>query len=124
MSRSSTESEYRALAVVTCEVIWVLKLMADLRLNCKVPVNVYCDNRSAVLLSLNPVFHERTKHIEIDIHVVRDKVSEGVISVIEVDTLDQTADILTKPLGVSRHNILCEKLTLVDAFEVQAEGRC
>ncbi|KAI3792123.1 hypothetical protein L2E82_05993 [Cichorium intybus] len=58
--------------------------MKDLGLKYKVPVNLYCDNQSAILLSLNPVLHERTKHIEIDVHLVRDKVSEGVIKVVKM----------------------------------------
>ncbi|KAI3753423.1 hypothetical protein L2E82_25475 [Cichorium intybus] len=124
VSRSSTESEYRALATVTCEVLWLLKLMKDLGLKYKVPVNLYCDNQSAILLSLNPVLHERTKHIEIDVHLVRDKVSEGVIKVVKVNSLEQIADIFTKPLGVSQHNVLSEKLGLYNAFPVQIEGGC
>lgn len=86
VSRSSTESEYRALATVTCEVLWLLKLLKDLGIEYKVPISLYCDNQSSILLSLNPVLHERTKHIEIDIHLVRDKVSEGVIKVVKVNT--------------------------------------
>ncbi|KAI3781572.1 hypothetical protein L2E82_11589 [Cichorium intybus] len=124
VSRSSTESEYRALATVTCEILWVLKLMRDLDLKYKVPVSLFCDNQSAILLSLNPVLHERTKHIEIDIHLVRDKVSEGVIKVVKVDSLQQVADIFTKPLGVTQHNFLSKKLGLYDAFPAQFEGRC
>ncbi|KAI3521421.1 hypothetical protein L1887_10887 [Cichorium endivia] len=124
ISRSSTESEYRALATVTCEVLWLLKLMRDLGLKYKVPVSLYCDNQSAILLSLNPVLHERTKHIEIDVHLVRDKVSEGVIKVVKVNSLEQIADVFTKPLGVSQHNVLSEKLGLYNAFPVQIEGGC
>ncbi|KAL4569586.1 hypothetical protein LXL04_025227 [Taraxacum kok-saghyz] len=104
VSRSSTESEYRALAVVTnCEVIWVLKLLKDMRIPCKPPVNVFVDNNSAIDLSLNPVFHERTKHIEVDVHFVRDKVMDGVIEVSKIDTMEQLADIFTKSLGSKQH---------------------
>ncbi|KAI3788114.1 hypothetical protein L2E82_00783 [Cichorium intybus] len=124
VSRSSTESEYRALATVTCEVLWLLKLLKDLGLNYKVPISLYCDNQSAILLSLNPVLHERTKHIEIDVHLVRDKVSEGVIKVVKVNSSEQIADILTKPLGVNQHNVLSEKLGLYNAFPAQIEGGC
>lgn len=124
VSRSSTESEYRALATVTCEVLWLLKLMQDLGLKYKVPVSIFCDNQSAILLSLNPVLHERTKHIEIDVHLVRDKVSEGVVKVVKVDSSEQIADILTKPLGVTQHNVLSEKLCLYNAFPAQVEGGC
>ncbi|KAI3520152.1 hypothetical protein L1887_09385 [Cichorium endivia] len=118
VSRSSTESEYRALATVTCEVIWVLKLMQDLKVKYDLPVSIFCDNRSAILLSSNPVLHERTKHIEIDIHLVRDKVAEGVVKIVKVVSLQQVADIFTKPLGVSQHNLLSNKLGLYNVFQV------
>ena len=117
VSRSSTESEYRALAVVTCEVIWVLKLLKDLRIPCKPPVNVFVDNNSAIELSLNPVFHERTKHIEVDVHFVRDKVMDGVIEVSKIDTMEQLADIFTKSLGSKQHGYLSKGLKLVDPFQ-------
>lgn len=122
VSRSSTESEYRALAVVTCEVLWIVKLLIDLHVKCEFPVGLYCDNNSAIQLTLNPVFHERTKHIEIDVHFVRDKVMEGVVRVEKVGTNDQTADIFTKPLKGSRHNFLCSKLKLFDPFKNKIEG--
>ncbi|XP_023771562.1 uncharacterized mitochondrial protein AtMg00810-like [Lactuca sativa] len=64
VSRSSTESEYRALGFVACEIIWILKLLFDFGINGLTPVNVFCDNESAVKLALNPVFHEKTKHFE------------------------------------------------------------
>lgn len=118
VSRSSTEAEYLALATVTCDVLWVLKLMKDLRLRYHVPVHIFCDNRSAILLSVNPVLHERTKHLEIDVHLIIDKVAEGVVKVIKVDTSQQVADILTKSLSVKQHLFLCDKLGLYDPFQV------
>ena len=83
ISKSSTKSEYRALAVVTCEIIWVAKLLQDLNVKCDPPKSVLVDNKSAIQLSLNSVFHENIKHIEIDVHFVRDKVIDGVIKVMD-----------------------------------------
>ena len=72
--RSSSEAEYRALASTTCELQWLLYLLEDLHAEHTQPVLLFCDNQSASQIALNPVFHERMKHIEIDYHVVREKV--------------------------------------------------
>lgn len=81
VSRSSTESEYRALGSIACEIIWVLKLLFDLGIKSLIPVKVFCDNESAIKLALNPVFHEKTKHFEIDLHFIREKIANGVLEV-------------------------------------------
>ncbi|GJV27896.1 ribonuclease H-like domain-containing protein [Tanacetum coccineum] len=71
LSKSSTKAEYRALASVTIEVIWILKILKDLNIENILPVTLYCDSNSAIKIAANPVFHERTKHLEIDLHFVR-----------------------------------------------------
>ncbi|XP_071706736.1 secreted RxLR effector protein 161-like [Rutidosis leptorrhynchoides] len=73
VSRSPTESEYRSLAATTCEIMWVLKLLADFGIQDLLHVQLYCDNKSAILLTANPVLHEKSKHFEIDVHIVREK---------------------------------------------------
>lgn len=66
MARSSTEAEYRAMALTICEVIWLKSLLTDFGISQDAPIKLYCDNQSAIHISKNPTFHERTKHIEID----------------------------------------------------------
>ena len=66
VSRSSTEAKYRAMAATTCEIMWLLSLLKDLNVKNQLTVNLCCDNMSAMHLISNPVFHERSKHIEID----------------------------------------------------------
>jgi hypothetical protein len=119
VSRSSAESEYRALASVTCEIIWVLSILSCLNVKDLIPVSVFCDNSSAIQIATNPVFHEKTKHIEIDIHFIREKISAGLIKVVKVESAEQTVDILTKSLGVVQHDYLCSKLKMVDIFQSQ-----
>jgi len=71
---------------------WLLYLMKDLRIQCtKMPV-IYCDNLSAIHIAANPVFHERTKHLEIDYHIVRENVQAGVLKLLPVSSKDQVAD--------------------------------
>ncbi|GJW74648.1 ribonuclease H-like domain-containing protein [Tanacetum coccineum] len=71
LSKSSTEAAYRALTSVTSEVIWIFKILKDLQIENLLRVSLHCDNNSAIKIAANPVFHERTKHLEIDLHFVR-----------------------------------------------------
>ncbi|GJS12476.1 ribonuclease H-like domain-containing protein [Tanacetum coccineum] len=84
LSKSSTESEYRALALVTSEVIWILKILKDLKIENLLPVNLHCDSNSAIKIAANPVFHERTKHLEIDLYFVREKILKGVVKTVKI----------------------------------------
>lgn len=93
VSRSSSEAEHRALAQATCEGQWLLYLLKDFHISHPSPIILYCDNKSALHIAANPVFHERTKHIEMDCHVVRYKVQEGIIHLLPVSLKEQVADI-------------------------------
>jgi len=82
MSRSYSEAEYRALSAAACEMQWLIYLLKDLKIhNTKLPV-LYCNNRSGLHIAANPVFHERTKHLEIDCHFVRDRVQDGTMKLL------------------------------------------
>ncbi|GJT37724.1 putative RNA-directed DNA polymerase [Tanacetum coccineum] len=79
LSKSSAEAEYRAMASVTSEIVWILKILKDLNWDHFMPVNMFCDSQAAIKIAANPVFHERTKHLEIDLHFVREKILSGVL---------------------------------------------
>ena len=98
VSRSSAEAEYRAVANAVAECSWLRQLLQELSRPVDRATVVYCDNVSAVYLSANPVHHRRTKHIELDIHFVREQVALGHIRVLHVPTSQQFADIMTKGL--------------------------
>ena len=111
-SRSSCESEYRALAQCSCEAIWIRGLLIELKIQDNRPTNIYCDNQSSIKLSYNPVFHEKTKHFQIDYHFTRQKVEDNSITVEYISSQEQPADILTKPLGRIKFETCREKLHL------------
>nr|GEZ76678.1 ribonuclease H-like domain-containing protein [Tanacetum cinerariifolium] len=79
ISRSSAEAEYRGVANVVAETAWLRNLLRELHSPLSAATLVYCDNVSTTYLSVNPVQHQRTKHIEIDIHFVRDLVTAGQV---------------------------------------------
>ena len=80
VSRSSTESEYRAMILFVCEIMWLHQLLMEVSIKTMVPAKLWCDNQAALRIVSNPVFHERTKHIEIDYHFVREKIQLCLIS--------------------------------------------
>ncbi|GKE86038.1 ribonuclease H-like domain-containing protein, partial [Tanacetum coccineum] len=98
LSRSSVEAEYRGVANAVAKTCWLRNLLRELHTPLSSAMLVYCDNVSAVYLSSNPVQHQRTKHIEIDIHFVRDLVAAGEVRVLHVPSRYQYADIFTKGL--------------------------
>jgi len=100
VSRSSAEAEYRAVAHAVAESCWLRQLLQELHAPLSSATIVYCDNVSAVYMTANPVHHRRMKHIEIDIHFVRDKVSLGQVRVLHVPSSHQFADIMTKGLPI------------------------
>ncbi|KAL5723918.1 hypothetical protein ACHQM5_007252 [Ranunculus cassubicifolius] len=110
VSRSSAEAEYRALANLVAELQWLRYLFNDLHILSTSPIPVYCDSQAAIHISENPVFHERTKHIEIDCHFVREKIQSKLILPSHIASTDQLADIFTKPLGADQFKKLSSKL--------------
>jgi hypothetical protein len=101
VSRSSAEAEYRAVANCIAESCWLRQLLHELHHPPSRATIVYCDNISAMYMSSNPVQHQRTKHVEIDLHFVRDRVALGEARVLHVSTSSQFADIFTKGLPTS-----------------------
>lgn len=75
--RSSTEAEYKSMALATFELIWLQQLLHDLHISVTSVVKLFCNNKSAIHIAMNPIFHERTKHIDIDCHTVRDQLKAG-----------------------------------------------
>uniref|UniRef100_A0A2N9IZP8 Integrase catalytic domain-containing protein n=1 Tax=Fagus sylvatica TaxID=28930 RepID=A0A2N9IZP8_FAGSY len=112
-STTGTEAEYRALADTTAELLWLRWLLQDLGIDCFTAVPIHCDNRSAIQIAHNDVFHEHTQHIEIDCHFVHHHLLQGTLQLRSVSSQDQLADIFTKPMPPGRFRDLISKLKLV-----------
>ena len=112
VARSSTEAEYRSLASTTAEVCWLQSLLSELEAPSPTKPVIYCDNIGATYLAANPVFHSRMKHLALDYHFVRQFVQSGELRVSHVNSADQLADALTKPLPRTRFDSLLVKIGL------------
>jgi histone deacetylase 1/2 len=115
VSRSSTEAEYKSLANATAEVMWIQTLLDELGVSQSKVAILWCDNIGATYLSANPVFHARTKHIEVDYHFVRERVAQRLLDIRFISSGDQVADGFTKSLStrqleVFRRNLNLDKL--------------
>ncbi|XP_074356820.1 uncharacterized protein LOC141696596 [Apium graveolens] len=114
--RSSAEAEYRCMADTCCELVWLLTLFQTFGYYNITPVTLFCDSKSALYIASNSVFHERTKHIEHDCHIVREKIQLGVITNAHISTTSQPADIFTKVVSSSQLQFLISKLGVCNLF--------
>ncbi|XP_071685423.1 uncharacterized protein [Lolium perenne] len=117
VSRSSTEAEYKAIADATTELIWVEALLKELGIKLRQRPCLWCDNLGATYLSANPVFHARTKHIEIDFHFVRERVANKMLDVRFISSKDQLADGFTKALPVKLLDAFRTNLNLTQGLD-------
>ncbi|XP_071683458.1 uncharacterized protein [Lolium perenne] len=117
VSRSSTEAEYKALANATAEMIWVEALLTELGVKLLQKPSLWCDNLGATYLSANPVFHARTKHIEIDFHFVRERVADNRLAIRFISSKDQVADGFTKALPVKKLDEFKRNLNLSEGLD-------
>jgi hypothetical protein len=123
MSRSSAEAEYRVVANGVAEATWLRQLFSELHAPPRRAMLVYCDNISAVYMSSNPVQHQRTKHIEIDLHFMRERVAIGHVRVLHVLTSTQYADIFAKGLPSSLFQEFRSSLS-IRGINVPTAGAC
>ncbi|GAA0150839.1 transmembrane signal receptor [Lithospermum erythrorhizon] len=98
ISKSPAEAEYRSAASTVCELKWINYILQDIKQPCHLPLSLGCDNKSAIHIIENPIFHERTKHIELDCHLIRDHYKSGFIKPYHVPSKSQLADLFTKSL--------------------------
>ena len=117
VARSSAEAEFRSVAHGICEVLWIRRLLEDLKISSPLPMKIYCDNKAAISITHNLVFYDRTKHVEVDKHFIKEKLDSGLICMSYVSTKEQVADILTKGLNKRQFENLISKLAMEDIFK-------
>jgi hypothetical protein len=110
---SSCEAEYIAASTASTQALWLVRLLSDLLDRDTGAVELRVDSKNALALAKNPIFHERSKHIQVRHHFIRDCLEEGSIKAGYINTKDQLADLLTKPLGRIRFLKLCSKTGMV-----------
>jgi hypothetical protein len=122
VARSSAEAEYRAMALTTSELMWIKFILEDLGFKHKQPMKMHCDNQAAIHISANPVFHERTKHIEVDCHFIREKIQDKEIETPYVKSNDQLADMFNKSLPPKQLNATLCKLGMINLYMPNLRG--
>jgi len=116
MSRSSAKAKHRDMAHTACEMVWLKKCTDGTGFRQPGPMLMYCDNQSAIYIAQNPVFHERTKHIEIDCHFVSDAWTKKVVTFQFTPSSKQLADLLTKTVLPQVFSNLCNKLCMLNVM--------
>ena len=102
--------------------MWIKRFLEEVKVSTSSPMKLYYDNKAAIAIVYNPVLHDRTKHVEMDKHFIKEKIDTGLICMPYVPTSRQVVDILTKGLHKTQFDCLVGKLSMEDIFML--EGEC
>ncbi len=116
MARSSAEAEYRGMAHGVCELLRIRSVLKDLGIEYTTPMNLYSDNKTAITIAQNLVQHDRTKHVEVDHHFIKEKLDQKIIHFPFVKSENQIADILTKVVPGKVFHDMIDKLGMIDIY--------
>ena len=114
VARSSAEAKFRAMAQGVCELLWLKIILEDLKVKWEEPMRLYCDNKSAISIAHNPVQHDRTKHVEIDRHFIKEKLDSKLICTPYVPSKEQLVDVFTKGLSSRDFSTIMSKLGMYE----------
>ena len=114
--QSSAEAEYGAVALGCCELLWLRILLEELGFKQGNPMILYSDSTSAIKLANNPVYHEKTKHVEVDCLFIQEKIKKEDALLVQVPTEDQLADFLTKAITKAKLHFVLSKLCIVNIY--------
>jgi len=120
---SSAEAEFRGIAKGITEVLWIKKLITEIGFPPQLPSQLKCDNKAAISISENPIQHDRTKHVEVDRHFIKEKIEDSSIELPFVRSEDQLVDILTKVVTSKAFTCVLSKLSIGDPT-THLEGEC
>ena len=118
VSRSSAEAELRAVANGVCEGMWITRVLQELRISTQFPIKMWCDSMAAIQMINNPIHHDRTKHVKIDRHFIKEKIESKIINLSHIRSSVQVADILTKPLDRGKFEFFRGKLGMLDIYSL------
>ncbi|CAL2275894.1 unnamed protein product [Prunus armeniaca] len=116
VSRSSAEAEYRRMGQGVCELLWLRRLLRDLGFRPQKPMDLNCENKAAIAIAHNPIQHDRTKHVEVDRHFVKEKLDAGIISFPFISFENQLVDVLMKAVSTTIFLDSLDKLGMRDIF--------
>ena len=115
VAKSSTE--FRAVAHGICEIMWIRRLLEELKMIGSSPMKLYCDNKAAISVAHNPVLHDRTKHVEVDKHFIKEKINNRLVCMTYIPTEEQVIDVFIKGLHKRQFDFLVGKLAMEDIFK-------
>ncbi|GMP31833.1 hypothetical protein CsSME_00005890 [Camellia sinensis var. sinensis] len=116
VARSSAEAEFRGMAHGVCELSWIRSVLKDLGIEYTCPMNLHCDNRAAIEIAHNPIQHDRTKHVEVDRHFIKENLDQKIIQFPFVRSESQLADVLTKAVSGKVFRGIINKLGMIDIY--------
>ena len=118
VARSSVEAEFRAMAHGIYELLWIKIMLSDLGIKWEEPMKLYCDKKSTISIAHNPMQHDRTKHVEVDQHFIKEKLENRLICTPHISIKGQLADILTKGLPTQPFQTILSKLGLRNSYSL------
>ena len=104
------------MASVVCELMWMVPLLKNFKVEHSKEALLFCDSKAAIHIAANHVYRERTKHIELDCHLVREKIQDRLVRTLHVTSQNQLADIMTKALGSIQFHSLINKMGINNIY--------